>query len=146
MKKDISLFIILLSVALSFLLSSCCCTEETILPATQPFAFEEENTVADINDAVVEESASAVKEHVVKKGECLWWIAEYEDIYNDPFMWPIIYKANKESIGNPDMIYPEQTFVIPREGYTMTEIKEARRRAGAPYPYTPPDGSVLPID
>jgi len=28
---------------------------------------------------------------VVEKGECLWKIAEYEKIYNDPFQWPLIY-------------------------------------------------------
>lgn len=85
--------------------------------------------------------------HIVKKGECLWWIAEYEDIYSDPFMWPIIYDANKEIIKDPDLIYPDQAFRIPRSGYTIEEIKEARRSAGAPKPYMPPaHAAKLPVN
>ena len=50
----------------------------------------------------------------VKKGECLWWIAEYEHIYNDPFKWPTIYEANRDQIKDPDLIYPGQVLRIPR--------------------------------
>ena len=92
-----------------------------------------------------EEKAPVLQFHVVKKGECLWWIAEYEDIYNDPFMWPLIYNANKDKITNPNLIYPGQKFSIPRIGYTMEEIEESRRSAGAPRPYTPPEGTLIPI-
>ena len=51
----------------------------------------------------------------VKRGDCLWYIAGYEFIYNDPFKWPVIYKANKDKIRDPDLIYPMQVFAIPRE-------------------------------
>lgn len=54
-------------------------------------------------------------EHVVIKGETLWWIAEYKQIYDDPFQWPVIYKANRSQIKDPDLIFPDQRFVIPRE-------------------------------
>ena len=52
--------------------------------------------------------------HVVLKGECLWYIAGYEHIYGDPLKWPLIYKANRNKIKDPDLIYPGQVFVIPR--------------------------------
>jgi nucleoid-associated protein YgaU len=52
--------------------------------------------------------------HKVVKGECLWWIAEYKGVYDDPFKWPLIYKANKHQIKNPDLIYPGQELIIPR--------------------------------
>lgn len=52
--------------------------------------------------------------HVVKKGECLWYIAGYDDIYGNPLKWPLIYKANKNKIKDPDLIYPGQEFEIPR--------------------------------
>ncbi|GAB7021454.1 LysM peptidoglycan-binding domain-containing protein [Salidesulfovibrio brasiliensis] len=71
--------------------------------------------------------------HTVAKGECLWWIAEYKQIYNDPFMWPLIFKANRDKIDNPDLIYPGQQFEVPRYGYTLDEVKEARKSAGAPW-------------
>jgi len=53
--------------------------------------------------------------HRVVKGECLWFIAGYDDIYANPLQWPLIYKANKDRIKNPDLIYPGQVFIIPRD-------------------------------
>jgi len=91
---------------------------------------------------VVVQEVSYAERHVVKKGECLWWIAEYKNIYNDPFQWPIIYDANSNLINDPDLIYPGQVFSIPQKGYTIEAVKEARRRAGAPRPYTPPAEAV----
>ncbi len=53
--------------------------------------------------------------HRVVKGECLWYISGYDHIYGNPLQWPIIYKANTDRIKNPDLIYPGQVFVIPRD-------------------------------
>jgi len=53
--------------------------------------------------------------HRVVKGECLWYIAGYDHIYGNPLQWPIIYKANTDRIKHPDLIYPGQVFVIPRD-------------------------------
>lgn len=53
--------------------------------------------------------------HKVKKGECLWYIAGYDQIYGNPLKWPLIYKANKDKIKNPDLIYPGQVLTIPRD-------------------------------
>ena len=83
--------------------------------------------------------------HTVVKGECLWWIAEYKQIYNDPFMWPLIYKANRDKIKDPDLIYPGQVFRIPRE-FSLEELKMSRKSAGAPRPYLPPKDANIPAD
>ncbi len=65
-------------------------------------------------------------EHVVIKGETLWWIAEYKQIYDDPFQWPLIYKANRAKIKDPDLIFPDQVFKIVREPeLTDDMVKEA---------------------
>lgn len=65
-------------------------------------------------------------EHVVIKGETLWWIAEYKQVYGDPFQWPLIYKANRSQIKDPDLIYPDQVFTIVREPeLTEDMIREA---------------------
>lgn len=60
-------------------------------------------------------SAQKPSTHRVVKGECLWYIAGYGHIYGNPLQWPIIYKANTDRIKNPDLIYPGQVFVIPRD-------------------------------
>ncbi len=68
--------------------------------------------------------------HVVIKGESLWWIAEYKQIYNDPFQWPLIYKANRSRIKDPDLIFPGQDFKIVRQPeLTNNMVREAIRFA-----------------
>ncbi len=61
--------------------------------------------------------------HVVIKGESLWWISEYKQIYDDPFQWPTIYKANRSKIKDPDLIFPDQDFVIPREPELTNDMR-----------------------
>jgi nucleoid-associated protein YgaU len=45
--------------------------------------------------------------------DCLWRIAEYKDIYGDPFKWPNIWRRNRKLIQNPDLVYPGWQLVIP---------------------------------
>ncbi len=81
--------------------------------------------------AAEEELKRHPREWTVVKGECLWKIAGYEKIYGDPFQWPLIYKANKAQIKDPDLIYPGQVFKIPRnvpEEEVQQAIKEAKNR------------------
>ena len=51
----------------------------------------------------------------VFKGEFLWKIAGYQEVYNNAAKWPLIYRANKDQIKDPDLIYPNQVFEIPRD-------------------------------
>ena len=70
-----------------------------------------------------------VMSYVVQRGDNLWKISGKSDIYDDPFKWTDIYKANKETISSwqrkynavlkegqeeADLIYPDQEFTIPR--------------------------------
>ena len=49
--------------------------------------------------------------YTVKKGDCLWNIAK--KFYGDGSKYTKIYEANKDKIKNPNLIYPDQVFVIP---------------------------------
>lgn len=56
--------------------------------------------------------AHGAKTHTVKKGDTLWLIAK--NYYGNGSLWPRIYEANKAVIGgNPNLIRPGQTLVIP---------------------------------
>jgi nucleoid-associated protein YgaU len=50
--------------------------------------------------------------HVVKPGETLWSIAAKANVYGDPLLWPLIYRWNRDQIGNPARIYPRQELLI----------------------------------
>jgi len=66
--------------------------------------------------------------YAVQRGDTLWGISAREQIYHDPFMWPLIYKANSQQIRDPDLIFPRQIFVIPRN-YAPEEAAAAIQRA-----------------
>ena len=52
--------------------------------------------------------------YLVKKGDWLSKIAARREIYGDLSEWPCIYQANQDQIRDPDLIYPNQKFLIPR--------------------------------
>ena len=63
-----------------------------------------------------EESTSAPsaenQSYTVKSGDTLWALAKY--YYGDGSKYSLIASANKE-ITNPNLIYPGQVIVIPKE-------------------------------
>ena len=93
-----------------------------------------------VEEVVVEEPAPVVSStHTVEKGENLWGISESSDGYGDPFQWPIIYKANLDQIKDPDLIYPNQKFEIPRDA-SDAEIESAVHEAKTRGPWSLWDG------
>jgi nucleoid-associated protein YgaU len=53
---------------------------------------------------------------IPERRDCLWRIAEYPFIYNNPLKWPVIYEANKKTFrdpNNPNLIFPGQVLKIP---------------------------------
>lgn len=71
-------------------------------------------------DAWVEEPQEI--NYTVVKGDHLWGIAKKKEHYGNGFAWPVIYQANRDQIKNPDLIYPKQTFKIPK----LTEEEKAK--------------------
>ena len=54
-----------------------------------------------------------VIDYKVVRGDNLWNISKKEQIYDDPYMWPRIYRKNKDQIKDPDLIYPKQILAVP---------------------------------
>ena len=51
----------------------------------------------------------------VYRGESLWRISSYPEVYGKGTEWPKIYRANQDQIKNPDLIFPNQILRIPRD-------------------------------
>jgi nucleoid-associated protein YgaU len=66
-----------------------------------------------LSDQQDRRSRSVSITYEVMKGDHLWGIASKESIYADPYMWPRIYRANRDAIDDPDLIYPEQELTVP---------------------------------
>jgi nucleoid-associated protein YgaU len=71
-------------------------------------------------DAWVEEPQEIM--YTVVKGDHLWGIAKKKEHYGNGFAWPVIYKANRDQIKDPDLIYPKQVFKVPK----LTEEEKAK--------------------
>lgn len=61
------------------------------------------------------EQSSAENENLemysVQSGDTLWKIAETR--YNDPYLWPLIYDANKGSLNNPNAVLAGSSITVP---------------------------------
>jgi hypothetical protein len=51
------------------------------------------------------------REHVVRRGDTLWDLARA--YLQNPFLWRLIYEANRDVVENPHWIYPAERLVIP---------------------------------
>jgi len=67
----------------------------------------------DIKANISVEDDSVYHRHVVKSGESLSKIAKH--YYGDAMMYKNIFSANTNILNNPDVIYPDQVLVIPKE-------------------------------
>lgn len=80
--------------------------------------------------------------HKVVNGDCLWNLAEH--FYKNPYQWRKIWEANKDSIADPNLIYPGQVLTIPASGAeaqvtaVKVEPKPAERPARKPAPTPAP--------
>ena len=52
--------------------------------------------------------------YLVVAGDNLWSIAGQDDIYGNPYQWPLIFKTNAGQIKDADLIFPGQYFYIPK--------------------------------
>ncbi len=82
---------------------------------------------------------SLPKSYVVKRGDTLWGISSKSFVYNDPWQWPLIYRANRSKIRNPHLIFPNENLKIPRD-ITCRQIVDARKQALK----TPPPKGIKP--
>lgn len=62
--------------------------------------------------------------YTVVPGDWLRKISKQPRIYSDEEKWKRIYRGNRDQIKDPNLIYPGQTFAIPRGAPTQHIVKE----------------------
>jgi nucleoid-associated protein YgaU len=72
----------------------------------------------------------------VKKGDSLWRISGRDSTYGDPFKWPLLFKANRAAIEDPDLIYPRQAIKVSKK-FTEDEEADAVSKAKETPPFAP---------
>lgn len=77
--------------------------------ANDPLARE----VADL-EAKLRKLQELPRSYTVVPGDFLIKISEMRRIYGDPTHWKRIYRANRQEIRDPNLIFPDQVFLIPR--------------------------------
>jgi len=142
--------LMLLTIACCVLFAAGCSKKVTPEPAPAPAPVVESRAVAPApmspRQIFEADYAKLPTSYTVVKGNCLWWISEFKQIYNDPFMWPLIFKANRDKIKNANLIYPGQNFAIPRT-FALDDVKAARHKAGKSKKKSAPAASAnLPAD
>lgn len=73
-------------------------TSQQPLKQTQPAAHQD-----------AEEAAQGA--YNIKKGDTLWSIAN--ETYSDPYLWQKLWEVNKDTIQDPNLIFPEQAIKTP---------------------------------
>ena len=75
-----------------------------------------------------EAMAGRVSSYSVVRGDNLWSISGKDEVYADPYQWPLIYKTNRDKIKDADLIHPGQVFDIDQNA-SASEIDAAVNHA-----------------
>lgn len=78
--------------------------------------------------------------YTVEKCDDLWSISAKPQIYNDPWLWPLLWNANKDKIKNPNKISVGTVLMVPR-GVSDADKAAARTQAKKFPKYMPPAGA-----
>jgi hypothetical protein len=126
------LLVVLLAVLVTVFLFGCA-ARQTVKQDAKP---------ADTGTGLVEEAtpeATAVPtgmKYVVQKGDTMWGISSMGKIYQDPFQWPLLFKANRDQVVDPDIIEVGQSFDV-RKDFGADEVTDAVQKAKDTPPFKP---------
>ncbi|MCX7698420.1 MAG: LysM peptidoglycan-binding domain-containing protein [Candidatus Goldbacteria bacterium] len=128
------LLVLLLVVGL--VLSFGCAARQTVQKETPAQDIESTGVVEEPADVPSKKGKGKTLKYVVKKGDTLWDIAAKENIYKDNFLWPLLFKANRDQIEDPDIIEIGQELTV-RKDWSKAEMEDARQKAKDTPPYVP---------
>jgi len=108
----------------------------TPTPAQLESAFMATATPTPVPPLPTPEPTPKRNSYIVKQGDSLWSIAGDATVQSDNFRWPLLFKANRDQIIDPDLIEPAQDLTW-KDNYTTDEVSDAKTKAGDTPPYSP---------
>ena len=105
--------------------------QSTLSAAGEAIRDAEGRKAYDMLTPLVAELRASSMQYQVVGGDSLWSISGQQQVYNNPYQWPLIYKANRDKIKDADLIYPGQTFSVdrnPASADVEAAIAHARNR------------------
>jgi len=88
----------------------------------------ESSALADSSSSSARAAAGRVSSYSVVRGDNLWNISGQDEVYADPYQWPLIYKTNRDKIQDADLIHPGQVLDIDQNA-SASEIDAAVNHA-----------------
>lgn len=104
---------------------------ERLRAAEQALQAGNSKTAYDSLKALNSELEVANMVYTVLAGDSLWGISSHENVYGNPYWWPLIFKNNMDQIKDPDMIHIGQELNIeihPTIGNVNAAVQHAHNR------------------
>jgi nucleoid-associated protein YgaU len=64
------------------------------------------------------------RSYVVQQGESLWHVAGQREVYGNPYLWPLVWQANKDRLKQPYQLHQGMHLMIPAHP-TIQEVSSA---------------------
>ncbi|MEP2448882.1 MAG: HU family DNA-binding protein [Balneola sp.] len=98
--------------------------KEEKTPETSTASSETKNNVSAEPEARKEKpTPKEMTAYIIEKDEWMWDISR--EVYGEPYLWPLIFEANKTINDNPNLVEPANTLMIPSlEGSSSNLTKE----------------------
>ena len=79
---------------------------------------------------------SVPNSYIIQPGDSLWRVSGDPAVFGDSFRWPLLFKANRDQIIDPDLIEPAQDLTW-KHYYARPDVEDAISKAKDTPPYVP---------
>ncbi len=95
--------------------------QEEKTPETSAASSEVKNNVKAKPDVQKEKpTPKEMTTYIIEKDEWMWDISR--EVYGKPYLWPLIFEANKTVNDNPNLVEPANTLMIPSLGGSSSNL------------------------